>query len=357
MKTERLHELQQNDLAVWLNSAGHRFQKYWRAVLGVVLAVAAIYFCWHLIQSNSTRNKADAWEAYSSALGLESDQAKQEALEVVFKTYSDVPAGQFAEVELADMLLKEGIDSLFSNRVAGQKALKKAITHYEAVLLKDPSNELVSARATFGLARAHESLNELTAALDNYKRLTQATGSQPYALLARQRIESLSKPESQSWYNWFVKQEPITPFNSAIPGLTGERLPFTDGSLNSGSPLLDLGSPGNPSQPAGSSTPFTEESLKLPRINSGLDTATPPVTGPDLGAPGATPPSTSPPVTTPPATEPAAATPAKSDAPPVAPAPAPAKTETKTEPAAVPVPPTTTPSTPAPPVTEPAKSK
>lgn len=269
MKTERRHELQQNELADWLGDSVRTAKPYWRALLGVTLAIVILLVCYYLISGNTARKETRAWDAYLTALSASTPQGVQDDLAKVIEEYPKANAGHAAQVALADLQLNEGINGLFVNRSDGEKKLQSAIDHYKDVLSKTKES-LLWARATFGLARAQESLGKLDEALKNYESVANTTTTRAYADLAKARVVALNKPSTKAWYAWFAEQKPVAIPPSSLPGTPGERMPFDDRSLDpSNTKLFDLNDPakllGDTSAPA---------DLKLPGddLKSGDDT-------------------------------------------------------------------------------------
>ena len=155
----------------------------------------------------------------------------------------------WAEVALADMKLGEGIRALFTDKAAAQKSLASAVEHYEAVI-PEAEDPLLIARARFGLARALESQGELARAREVYEQIAEASGTNAYVSLAKDRLSDLKRDETQDFYAWFEQQEPVSAppaDSSSLPGTPGEKLPFDQSLLDipggvnlSGKNLLDI---------------------------------------------------------------------------------------------------------------------
>ncbi len=243
MKTERRHELQHNELADWLSDSVRTAKPYWRALLGVALAIVILLVCYYLISSNTARKQTRAWDSYLTALAASTPQGVQDDLTKVIEVYPSANAGYWAEVALADLQLNEGINALFVNKSDGQTKLKSAMDHYQSVLGKSKDN-LLWARATFGLARAQESLGKLDDAIKSYESVANVTTMPAYAELAKDRVVALKKPATKAWYAWFDEQKPTAISPSSLPGMPGERLPFDERSLDpSNTKMLDLDDP------------------------------------------------------------------------------------------------------------------
>lgn len=232
MKTEQRHKLETNDLAEWLTEAIERIKPYTKAILGIVLAAAALITIYSLLASRSREKQAKAWTDYYTALEQETPEKRLEALTAVVNNYGldGPPAAQWAEVMLGDLQLAAGINSLFVDKRSATNELEQAAQHFQAVadVAKDP---LLKSRAYFGLARTQESRGKLTEAIASYEMVTAEDDGSPYGPLATSRIADLKKNGTKDWYAWFVKQEPVVPKASGLPGVPGERPPFDTSSL------------------------------------------------------------------------------------------------------------------------------
>ena len=136
--------------------------------------------------------------------------------------------------------------------------LDKAIENYTTVLTSS-TDEMVKQKAVFGMARAHESLNQLERARAEYKQLADWKNC-GYSAFAKQRYEDLAKPATKEWYAWFAKQDPRPPVVDG-PGTPGQK------------PSFETAQPSGPD-------------INLPAVGSGLlndPEGAKPATGPDAG--------------------------------------------------------------------------
>ncbi len=69
MKTERRHELQHNALADKLTYVIGVIEPYSRAILGVVLAVAALLFVWAYLSVRDQEFAEKGWDSFFQAFG------------------------------------------------------------------------------------------------------------------------------------------------------------------------------------------------------------------------------------------------------------------------------------------------
>ncbi len=306
MKSERRHELQQNELADWLGEKIEAMKPHATQIaLAVVLVVlVAIGLVWFLGGDDSV--SARNWERYFAAVNQPRD--REQALQKVATTSPGSPAALWAQMAIGDQNAAEGGRAMFSDRPEAQKLLTKAESSYKIVEAgaKDPQ---LKGRAQYGLGRVYESLckpqeavkqYEAAAALLKDSALGKAAAADALRMKVREQVELLA---------WFAEQTPKRP--APIPGLGGG-IPGLPNDLPS-RPDISVPSFGGPI------------GLNLDNIGTGV----PPAPGPEFPAPGTTtsppapdgtaPGTTAPPATTEPraddATSPDAKTDKKDDAP------------------------------------------
>jgi predicted negative regulator of RcsB-dependent stress response len=283
MNSERRHELQQNDLADLLGLQIKKVEKHGKLIIAVIAIVAAAAIAWALYRSAALSARSDA----TLQLLQNAGSGDPEPLGAIGERYGETTAGALAKVFQADALLASGITALFNDREEAEPQLTEALRRYtEAAEL---SNELlVSSRANFGLARAHESLGQLDQAIAAYNRVVTIGESEAITAVAQQRIERLKSPQTQEFLAWFERQD-FRPADPSQPPTmpTGGSLPdFPDVQLPDVSPR---GLPDELRGPA-SDAPAPGE-ITLPAETTDAATTPPPTPQP----PAETPPTSTPP--------------------------------------------------------------
>ena len=231
MKTERRHELAKNDLADWLGERIEALRPYSGAVSASVLAAAVLIFAGVVWYQKREATASQAWEEYFSALEQPDPNKSFERLEQVADDYpADSPAALWSRLSLADSQLSKGVDELFKDRTSARKALDDAIDHYRAVVETAPAGSLLAERATFGLAEAYESKNDLEQAREHYREVLAEWPDGAFSSMAKSRLDDLDRKSTKDFYDWFAKQSPINkPLKG--PGTPGEKPAFDLGSL------------------------------------------------------------------------------------------------------------------------------
>lgn len=225
MKTERRHELATNVLADWLGEKIEALKPYSAAVSATVLAVVVIIFAAVFWYQKREASAAQAWEDYFAALENQAPDEVTDKLESVADHYSQLPAGLWSRLSLADTQLANGVEDLFKDRTAARKALERAISDYRAVLDQAPRDSLLAERATFGLAEAYESKDELDSAREQYRSLVDRWPNGAFSALAKDRLADLDRKSTKGFYDWFAKQSPQSKLSKGL-NAPGEKPSF-----------------------------------------------------------------------------------------------------------------------------------
>lgn len=205
MKSERRHELAENDLADSVEHLAERFRPYVVTILTVAIGGLVAVIVGLFVSSRWEASRAESWDACLAALTTGNEDAFREVL----IRYPGTPAAQWAELVLADRAVSEATSLLFqkldpANDIARQR-LEQAVSAYQG-LLADQPGDMIAQRATFGLAKARECLGELEEARRGYEALASEYADNPMADLAAARATDLARSDTQQFYDWFFKQ-------------------------------------------------------------------------------------------------------------------------------------------------------
>lgn len=193
-----LGELHDNDLAVTTQAAIDRVRPYLSTILMVLALVFAALAAWTLVRSQQAAARTAAWDAFINAFA-EGDTG---GLDTVITGFGGSPAAQWAAIVQGDVALADGNRLLLTDPAQGRRRLEEAADRYAAVNAERPV-PLAAQRATFGLARARESLGELAEARRGYEALVAEYPESPYRSVADERIAALSRESTQAWYKWY----------------------------------------------------------------------------------------------------------------------------------------------------------
>ncbi|MGB0599101.1 MAG: tetratricopeptide repeat protein, partial [Rubripirellula sp.] len=245
MKTERRHELQQNDLAVYLNKINKSIEPHSRLIAVAVGVLFVAFIGYAFYSSQQTGNRSEA------TLELIEGAGKQDA-EVLARINDSFPstiAGQWARLYQGQGYLVDGMRALYTDRKEAEGLFQDAQSAFEKVLETGKDRLLVS-RANLGIAQSKEAFGDLEGAKEAYEAVKAANESEAMVELANSRIEALSKPETEAFMTWFADQDfspavpspadPSLPPSTTIPGLPGFDLPILQGAMEGASEERDL---------------------------------------------------------------------------------------------------------------------
>ena len=205
MKSERRHELRENDLADSVEQLSERLRPYVTPILSVAIGALVLVLVGLFVSSRWEATRSESWDTCLAALVT----GDQEGFREVILRYPGTPAAQWSELILADRNLSEATDLLFAkmdpaNDVARER-LEMAAAAYADVLSQRPTG-MVAERATMGLAKARESLGDLEQARRGYEAVANEYPSSPMANLATEHADDLAQDKTKEFYNWFAEQ-------------------------------------------------------------------------------------------------------------------------------------------------------
>lgn len=255
---EVAEEVAGNALAEGIASTLDALRPHLRAILiGLAgLFLAAVGWMWARQQEAARLQRS--WDDYLAAI----QPVDQGALADVATQHAGTPAGRWAELIQAEILLDEGADLKFVDRVKAGERLQSAVDGY-AALLTGREKGLLAERATFGLAKANESLGNIDEARRGYEAVAADYPDGAVADMARQRAKALAGDRAREWYGWFESRK-----------LTPPAAPPIDDSPILGVPSTDL--PGADSTPSASEQSPPSEGADAPQEPAADAAATPP---------------------------------------------------------------------------------
>lgn len=225
MKGERRHELQQNDLLIWVNNVVLAVKPHVATILAVVLLVVVATVGWTMWQKTRNIESAGSWDRLYAAVA--SGQPS-----VVDGVASERPGSDvscWASVMAGDMYLGQGCQQLFTSKATAGQDLRKAVDQYRTVL-KASRNSVLRERASFGLGRAYESLagtrqsqGELQEAIKSYKEVVENWPDGAYAGMAKQRLDDLQRKDTLAFYDQFAQFDPQPEYTPLPPGDAGPK--------------------------------------------------------------------------------------------------------------------------------------
>jgi tetratricopeptide (TPR) repeat protein len=222
MKTQHRHELQQNQLADWLESSIEKLKPYASALVGVLVAVAIIIGVYMYVGAVERRNVTAAADQFISAID---GGGSSKELEAIVEDFHGTQAATLAQLKLADMQLRNGTNLLYSNKPLARESLANAARLFAAVD-QSTHDPMLRAWSLFGAGRAHESLGDLDKARTDYQNLVKDYPDSGLVESARIHLSQLSQPATKEFYDWFAKQDPRPPAADKEPGIPGVKPSF-----------------------------------------------------------------------------------------------------------------------------------
>jgi hypothetical protein len=222
MKSERRHELQHNTLADWLATTFETIKPYQNHILAGVTLLIVVIGGITIWRHNAEGQNASAWKDYLRAI----ETGNTANLVKVVEQYPDTEAAQAAKLASADIHFAKGCEQLFVSRGIAQQELDKAIDLYQDVLKKGDTPPLHEV-ATLGLARSKEACGDkesLAEAVKYYAEIVTNWPSGGCAVLAKERLTNLKRPETQKLYADFHNFDPKPSYSEQ--GTSDKQFPF-----------------------------------------------------------------------------------------------------------------------------------
>lgn len=286
MKSDRRHELQTNELATRLAHWIEQAKPYSKTAAAAAVAALVLLFAYFYLTHQSQARQAEGWDEYFAALNAN----KPDDIQGVIDRHPGSTVAHFARLRLADGLLGDGVEELFTDREQAHDKLRKAVDHYAAVRDETASRGPLKQRALLGLGRSREALNQIDEARQDYKAAVDCDPKGALAIAAQQRLDDLERQGTREFLDWFAARE-TKPAGSA-PG--GRRPDFDFQSLPD-EPALDAGARGSsfdkalggdkPAEDAAAPATTDAPAAEAPAAEGQANGAAPGQPAPDAAAP------------------------------------------------------------------------
>ena len=222
MKTERRHELKENELAHWLVNLQDNLQPYSRWVFAAVILVAVLLFALKWTRSVRRSQLTNSWSEYVAAWKARDP----DGLRQIAARYPRTPAAARALYSAGQLgLLQAGPFELYTNRADSVEQLQQARDAFQDALRLPTHDQFLRPQAMLGLAQVFEGLNELEEAKEQYRKLIESYGDTNFAIIAKQRLDFLGLPDTVAFSDWFAEQERKEPASAS----TSQRQPSPPG--------------------------------------------------------------------------------------------------------------------------------
>ena len=262
-KTERRHELQQNELAAYLEKVNKQIEPYSKPILGVVLVVMAVGIGWSFYSSEQEADSSFATLELIKATSVQ--MIDPEDLDTVEFEFLKTSAGKLAKLYQGLALVNEGNDLIYEDTESATETLKEGIEVLTSVA-EGNNDPLIKSRAYLGIALAQTTLGDTEAAVAAYEEVEKADESEAMVEYAANRIATLTSTATKEFSDWFKN----TSFAVATPANPDPSLPPSERITSIDSFLPDLGTPSTDSDTKEKENPLTGEAT--PRdLDGGLD--------------------------------------------------------------------------------------
>ena len=210
MKTERRHELQNNELAFFLANFIEKYRSQAGLFGGLALLGIAAWLAMSYMSKASEQANAGSWSAYFQATETRGGDERQ--FNAVADTYGDTNAGNWARFSAATSVLSQATQSTFTNREDAKAKLKVAKEQFESLV--NVQDEILRPRAMLGLAQTLESLGalgggeSLDEAAAQYQSVIDNFPDTEVGRSASDQLNRLKNNRASGWYTWFASQQP-----------------------------------------------------------------------------------------------------------------------------------------------------
>ena len=224
MKSEERHRLKTNELERLGDQLSHSLGPVWTAygkqasiAVGAVVLIVVLANWW---MASSEAKSAAEWEQLFAA----KDAGE---LANVYDNDPNSTVGAWAKLSEAKMHLSLGTNYLMAGAIPGQKKLphdelQEARKCFEQLLENKTLSGPIQEQALFGLAQCLETMSsgDTSDAVKAYEQLLKDHPKTVYKDVAEQRIETLSKSQTQDFYKWFANRPVVA---SGTPNFPNDR--------------------------------------------------------------------------------------------------------------------------------------
>ena len=230
-KTERRHELQQNDLAAYLEQANKRIEPYSKQILVGILLVLAVGVAYSFY--NSERDAESSMATLQLIQNTNVPQVDPDVLGEINTEYIETSAGKLAKLYEGMALVSKGNQDIYTEPENAKESLTQGIEVLSAAAA-NTDDTLIKSRAHLGMALANVTLGDRDAAITAYNEVIDANESEAMVENATSRIAYLESDAGKDFTSWFKdadfkpaqmpNPDPSLPPMSGLEGLPGLNL-------------------------------------------------------------------------------------------------------------------------------------
>ena len=229
-KTERRHELQQNDLAAYLEQANKRIEPYSKQILVGILLILAVGVAYSFY--NSERDAESSMATLQLIQNTNVPQVDPDVLGDINTEYIETSAGKLAKLYEGMALVSKGNQDIYTEPENAKESLTQGIEVLSAAANTDDT--LIKSRAHLGMALANVTLGDREAAITAYNEVINVNESEAMVENATSRIAYLESDAGKDFTSWFKdadfkpaqmpNPDPSLPPMSGLEGLPGLNL-------------------------------------------------------------------------------------------------------------------------------------
>lgn len=251
MKSEQRHKLQTNLLADRVGNAVEKARPFLGMALLGLLALVGLGIAGGVWYSYSQQKSAAAWKEFYFA-GNDPDQLRQ-----VYQDAASGSAAVWARQGEANSNLSNALKKVFIDRDEADDLLKQAKKGFEQVI-QETNDPMLKCRATLGLAQTLETMSDIDAAQETYRKLLKMPKVDASLVKEVQsRLDWFESDEGKAFKDWFKDFKPATATpldvnpNSGLPSTPDMTLP----ELEPVKPAETTEAPAKTEEPAKTETP------------------------------------------------------------------------------------------------------
>lgn len=213
-------------LARWLRRAVAKGPSFWFLAGGSTIVVITLCYLISGLFAGSTET-ASSWRQLILAQGPED-------FERIADSEAETPAGRWASLRVATSRYQDALRRLPGDREAARPLLSQALEGFEALEKDTKLDPMIRRLAAVGVARTHETRDELPEAIAAYEKVAQAWPDTEEGKGSAKRAEALKRPEAVAFYKKFSTYTPPRPGSTTLPPRGMNRI-----DLPAGHPPLD----------------------------------------------------------------------------------------------------------------------
>lgn len=203
MKTDEQAQIAEEEPGNDVADVLEQLLPYWRPIVGGIVLVVVGVTGYSVISGNREAALEQGWNRF---LGAAADRNPVE-----LQTLADTAGGSvgaWSQQAAAQAKLIEASAAVHTNRDTAKTAFAEAVSGFKKAISSSASHPLIQQRATWGLAQAHEGLNDLATAKQTYQEIVDKWPDTSIAKQASKRVASLDDPATADFYEWFFAQTP-----------------------------------------------------------------------------------------------------------------------------------------------------